>query len=384
MDFEASDDQNEIRDLARRILSDGTSHERLRELDLAGTWFDLPLWNLLAEAGLTGLALPEAVGGGGLGFFETCLVLEELGRAVAPVPLLPTAVLAGAPIAEFGNDAQREHWLRPVAEQQAVLTAALEEVGGIDPARPKLCATPDGTSWRLDGEKVCVPAAQLAHGILIPARTGDDGCGVFVIEPTAAGVSLETQFTTNHEPHARLRLDGAKVSGIGVLGDAGNGSEIVEWLLLRARVALCAIQLGVAEEALRRTADYTTQRKQFGRPIGSFQAVAMRAADAFIDIECMRAVLTVAAWRISQGLPAATEALAAKWWACRAGQRVVHTAQHLHAGIGSDLDYPLHRYYLWSKQLELSLGGAGRQLESLGDLLMQLDANGDPIEPGPG
>jgi len=384
MDFEYGDEQKQVRDLARQILSDGTSHERLRELERAKTWFDASLWNLLADAGLTALALPESIGGGGFGFFETCLVLEEMGRAVAPVPLLPTAVLAGAPIAEFGTDAQRAHWLQPVAEQRAVLTAALEEVGGLDPARPKLRASRDGSSWRLDGEKVCVPAARLAHGVLVPARTGDDRCGVFVIEPGAAGVTLETQFTTNHEPHARLRLDGATVGDVGVIGDPDDGSEIVEWLLLRARVALSAIQLGVAHEALRRTAEYTSERKQFGRPIGAFQAVAMRAADAFIDVECMRSALTIAAWRISQGLPAATESHAAKWWACRAGQRVVHAAQHLHGGIGSDLDYPLHRYYLWSKQLELSLGGAGRQLESLGDLLMQLDANGDPIEPGPG
>jgi alkylation response protein AidB-like acyl-CoA dehydrogenase len=154
----------------------------------------------------------------------------------------------------------------------------------------------------------------------------------------------------------------------------------VEWLLVRARVALCAVQLGVAHEALRRTAEYTTERKQFARPIGSFQAVAMRAADAFIDIECMRATLTLAAWRLSQGLPAEAEASAAKWWACRGGQRVVHTAQHLHAGIGSDSDYPIHRFYLWSKQLELSLGGASRQLEILGDLVMRDAAGAEPHE----
>jgi alkylation response protein AidB-like acyl-CoA dehydrogenase len=371
MDFTYSDDQEAVRDLARRILGENTTHEGLRELDLAKTWFDPSLWSLLAEAGLTALALPESVGGGGMGFQEVCLVLQEVGRAVAPVPLLPTAVLAGAPIAEFGSDAQHEHWLRPVAEQQAVLTAALEEVGGADPTRPKLRAVRDGACWRLDGEKICVPAAHLAHGIVVAARTAEDACGLFVVERDASGVSLETQFTTNHEPHSRLRLDGAAVSAVGLLGEPERGTQMIEWLLLRARAALCAVQLGVAEEALRRTAVYTSERKQFDRPIGSFQAVAMRAADAFVDIECMRASLTLAAWRIAEGLPAETETSAAKWWACRGGQRVVHTAQHLHGGIGSDLDYPIHRFYLWSKQLELSLGGASRQLEILGDLLMR-------------
>jgi alkylation response protein AidB-like acyl-CoA dehydrogenase len=375
MDFAYSEDEIAVRDLAHRIMSDNTSHERLRELDLAKTWFDMSLWRLLSEAGLTALSLPEAIGGGGLGFIETCLVLEEVGRAVAPVPMLPTAVLGGAPIAQFGSDEQQAHWLQPVALRNGVLTAALEEVGGVDPTRPKLRATRDGAHWRLDGEKTCVPAAHLAHGIVVPARTGDEKYGLFVVEPDAAGVSLATQFTTNHEPHAHLTLDAAVVPAIGVLGNPLRGRHMVEWLLTHARVALCAVQLGVAQEALRRTAAYTSERKQFGRQIGSFQAVAMRAADAFIDIECMRATLTLAAWRLSQGLPAEAETSAAKWWACRGGQRVVHTAQHLHAGVGSDSDYPIHRFYLWSKQLELSLGGASQQLEILGDLVMR-DAPG--------
>jgi alkylation response protein AidB-like acyl-CoA dehydrogenase len=129
-------------------------------------------------------------------------------------------------------------------------------------------------------------------------------------------------------------------------------------------------QLGVSEEAIRRTALYTAERRQFDRPIGSFQGVALRAADAFIDITCMRSALVLALWRISAGLPAAAETAAAKWWACLGGQRVAHTVQHLHAGIGSDIDYPIHRFYLWSKQLELSLGGANQQLELLGELLV--------------
>ena len=176
MDFAYSEDEIAVRDLAHRIMSDNTSHERLRELDLAKTWFDMSLWRLLSEAGLTALSLPEAIGGGGLGFIETCLVLEEMGRAVAPVPLLATAVLGGAPIAQFGSDEQHAHWLQPVALRNGVLTAALEEVGGVDPARPKLRATRDGTHWRLDGEKTCVPAAHRAHGIVVPARPGCGHC----------------------------------------------------------------------------------------------------------------------------------------------------------------------------------------------------------------
>lgn len=216
---------------------------------------------------------------------------------------------------------------------------------------------------------MCVPAAHLAHCILVPARSDDSAVGVFVVEPGASGVAIERQITTNREPQGRLTLDGAEVSADAVLGEPGNGAGVARWITDRALVGLCAIQMGVAEEALRRSADYTGQRKQFDRPIATFQGVAMRAADAYIDIECMRSTLYQAAWRVSAGLPAGREISAAKWWACRGGQRVAHTAQHLHAGIGSDVDYPIHRFFLWSKQIELTLGGASHHLARLGSML---------------
>ncbi len=140
----------------------------------------------------------------------------------------------------------------------------------------------------------------------------------------------------------------------------------MSWLEERAQVGLAALQLGIAEEALRRTAAYTSQRKQFGKPIGSFQGVSLRAADAYIDVEALRSTLWQAIWRLEEGLPATAQVAAAKWWACRGGQRVVHSAQHLHGGIGADLDYPIHRYFLWARQVELTLGGAAPQLARIG------------------
>ena len=139
----------------------------------------------------------------------------------------------------------------------------------------------------------------------------------------------------------------------------------------RGQLGLCAISLGVAEEALRRTAEYASSRKQFERPIGAFQGVAMRAADGFIDVEAMRSTYWQAVWRVDQGLPAEAEVATARWWACRAGHRVVHTAQHVHGGIGADTDYPIHRYFFWSQHLEVSLGGASEQLARIGALMTQ-------------
>jgi alkylation response protein AidB-like acyl-CoA dehydrogenase len=368
VDFSFNEDQEAIRELARQILSDQSSPERSKELEETGEWYDRKLWTALAEANLTALCLPEEIGGGGCSFFELALVLEEAGRALSPVPLLPTLALAGLPIAEFGSREQRARWLGPVANAEGILTAAFQEAGSQEADRPRVTARRDGDGWRLFGEKICVPAAHLAGAILVPARS-EDGVMVFLLEPDADGLTLDRQLSTNREPQSRLALDGARAAD--VLGDAGNGATIVAWTVQRGNAALCAQQLGIASEALRRTAEYTTQRKQFGRPIATFQGVALRAADAFIDLEGMRSTLWQAAWRLSEGLPAEAEVACAKWWACTAGHRVVHSAQHLHGGIGSDIDYPIHRYFLWAKQTELTFGGASVQVAQLGRQLVE-------------
>ena len=368
MDFALSSEQEAIRDLARKLFSERCSDERIRALERSGEWFDRELWAELVKTHLAALTLPEDVGGGGFGMFEAALVLEELGRHLAPAPLFATLVLGGLPVARFGSEAQRRRWLAPAASEGLVLTAALVEAASADPARPRVTARRAGGSWRLDGVKECVPAGTLAALLLVPART-PDGVGVFLVEPGGPGVRIEPQLATNREPLGRLVLTDAELAEDALLGDAQSGAAIVDWLLDHALVGLCAIQLGVAQEALRRTAEYTRTRKQFGRPIAAFQGVALRAADAYIDLEAMRATLEQAAWRVSAGLPARAEVAAAKWWACRGGQRVVHTAQHLHGGIGADVDYPIHRFFLWSKQLDVTLGGASRQLARLGALL---------------
>jgi alkylation response protein AidB-like acyl-CoA dehydrogenase len=369
MDFSFSEDQQAVRELASQIFADHADSERLRELETSAEGIDRELWSALANANLLGVTLPEEHGGSGLGMIAASLLLEEQGRNVCPVPLLATLVLGAMPIAEFGSDRQKQRWLPGVASGEILLSAALTEVAAWDPAQPRVAATRDGPDWRLEGEKICVPAGSLAERILVPARTGADSVGVFLLDPSTDAVEIERLHTTNHESQARLVLSGARVGADEVLGDPLRGSAIVAWIEARALLGLCAIQIGVAEEALRRTAEYCGIRKQFGRPIGAFQGVSLRAADAYIDLEAMRSTVWQAAWRLESDRAAALEVHAAKWWACRGGQRVAHTAMHLHAGIGADLDYPLHRYLLWSKQLDLTLGGAAPQLARLGPLV---------------
>jgi alkylation response protein AidB-like acyl-CoA dehydrogenase len=363
VDFSFSEEQQEIQKLAAQILGDKVTHERLKEMEASPEWFDRDLWAELAKAGLVGIALPTDVGGGGFGILEAALVLEEIGRTVAPVPYFPTVVLGAMPIAEFGSDEQRKRFLPGVADGETFLTAALIEELNTDPLSPSTVAVakPDASKWGLTGTKMMVPAAHLASAIVVPTANG-----VFLVDPKGAGVELERLITTSGEPQFKVTLNDAEGEP---LGDPAQGAAITEWIVQRATAALCAIQLGVCEQALKMTAEYTSTREQFERPLAAFQAVAQRAADAYIDTEGVRLTAWQAVWRLGEGLPAADEIAVAKFWAAEGGQRVVHAAQHLHGGIGVDVDYPLHRYFLWAKQCELTLGSATPQLVKLGQSL---------------
>ncbi|MGH7288030.1 MAG: acyl-CoA dehydrogenase family protein, partial [Myxococcota bacterium] len=322
------------------------------------------LWKQLAEAGLIAAGLPEAQGGAGLGFLVVAGIVEQVGRTVAPVPLLETSVLGALPLAEFGSPAQKEAWLPRAARGEAILTAAL-----VEPHRelgaPDTHAVRDGRAFRVSGRKLCVPAGPIADLILVPAALEGDGLGVFLVESRAAGVRQTPLRTTSLQPESLLELDGAHGEPLGS-GNPGRGAEIAAWIELRATAALCALAVGVCAEALRLTAEYTKTRKQFDQPIATFQAVAQRAADAFIDSEAVRLTALQAAWRIDAGLPAEAAVAAAKYWAAFGGSRVVRAAQHLHGGVGVDREYALHRYYVYARQLELTLGGATQQLRRLG------------------
>ncbi len=219
-----------------------------------------------------------------------------------------------------------------------------------------------------------MPWAHVADRVLVPAATDDGGVLVAVVDPRAAGVTVEPAETTNHEIHPHLHFDGvvlpaSDVLGGGSRGGAGSGTagaDMVDWLLARAWTAMSAVALGVCESAVERTARYLNERVQFGRPLSSFQGTMLRAADAAIDIEAMRVTLWQAAWRLDEGLEASEAVTVARWWSGEGANRVVHAAQHLHGGMGADIDYPIHRYFLWGKQLEVVLGGPSAHLARLG------------------
>ena len=363
MDLSHTPDQESLRALARQVLSDHATPQRIAEVEASEDRIDRELWAALAAAGLLGVSVPEEHGGSGLGIVELCILLEEVGRAVAPVPVYATLVLGALPLAEFGSPKQRERLLRGVAGGDLMLSGALTEPRNPDPLTPTTRATADGDAWRLDGVKLAVPAAAVSAALVVPAALEGDGARLFMVDPRAAGVTLERQEMTNREVDFLVTLDG----GRGDLLD--GGADALPWLVRRATVGLCAMQVGVTERALRMTAEYTSSREQFGRPLSAFQAVSQRAADAYVDVEAIRLTTLAAAWRLAQAMDADESIAVAKFWAGEAGQRVVHAAQHLHGGVGVDVSYPLHRSFLWAKQLELSLGGGTEQLLRLGTMI---------------
>jgi alkylation response protein AidB-like acyl-CoA dehydrogenase len=367
MDFSFDENFRDLADLTKTILADHTTPERLTEVEATGDRFDRLLWTDLAKAGVLSAALPESAGGSGLGLLDQCAVLVELGRTVAPVPYLCSIVQSASAIAEFGTDAQRAEWAAPAADGTLVLTAALSEEVGDDPAQPTTTAehASASASWRLHGTKVAVPSGPVADLFLVPADTSA-GLTVFLITPKDAGVTVRRQQIVDGDAEAVLELDGVSVGDDRVLGLPGDGAAVVDWLTTRGTVGLCALQAGVAETSLQMTAKYATSRVQFDRPIATFQAVGQRLADCYIDVEAIRLTLWQAAWRLSKNLPAHNEIATAKFWAADGGHRVAHAAVHVHGGMGIDVDYPLHRYFVASKRIEFSLGGATTQLRRIG------------------
>ena len=272
MDFALTEAEQAVQELARQILGGRVTPDRLKEIEATEERFDRDTWTELAKANLLGVALPEDAGGSGLGFLAACVLLEEIGRTVAPLPVLATIVMGALPVAELGTRAQRERLLPPViagylaasdrGDAEAVVRCFAEDAVVVD----------EGQEWR----------------------------GTAAIRRWRATVATAYNYT--------VQVTGAK-------------------------------------------------------------AVGQRAADAYIDTEAVRLTAWQAAWRLHEGLPATEQVAIAKFWAADGGQRVVHAAQHLHGGMGVDRDYPLHRYYLWAKWLQLALGGASQHLLKLGQIL---------------
>lgn len=343
MDFLFTPEQDEAAELAAQILTDKTTNDRLKQVEAGGDRFDRELWADLSRAGLLTLHLPEQSGGAGLGLIELARVLVEVGRRVAPVPLAVHGACT-ALLAEQG-----------VTIDDRLFTAAVAEERSHLPAAPGVTADADGA---LTGVKTLVRAGMSADAFVVTA-TGPDGAGVFLVDADAAGVERVAQKTSDGDVAALVTFSGASALPV---GDAAAAERLGQLLVTLS----AAEQLGVTEGALKLTASYAKTREQFGRPIGTFQAVSQRLADGFIDVLGQRLTLWQAVWRLTEGLPAATEVATAKLWAADAGHRIAHTTVHVHGGVGIDMDGEAHRYFTAGKRFEFLFGGATEQALLIG------------------
>ncbi|MFF1304571.1 acyl-CoA dehydrogenase family protein [Streptomyces sp. NPDC058307] len=374
MDFTFSEEQQAAAEAARGVFADVAPDAVPSPALTTGAVadeFDRALWARLADADLLSLLSAEEYGGAALDAVALCLVLRESAKVLARVPLLESSA-AMAAVQAYGGPELRGELLERAGHGEVVLTVAASGRTGHDPAELAVTARQEegeGTDWILDGVQTAVPWVYDADLVVVPAHTAAGRTVLALVPRVHDGVALGEQFSTSGERLGELRLESVRIAARDVIDVEGAW----EWLRDLLTTGTCALALGLGERVLRMSSEYTSKREQFGFPVATFQAVAVQAADRYIDLRAMEVTLWQAAWRLTSGargaLPVAGDVAVAKIWASEGVRRVVQTAQHLHGGFGADTDYPLHRYHAWAKHLELSLGPAAAHEEALGDLL---------------
>lgn len=363
MDFSWDEDREGIRQLADEVLgSFGGPAERGRA--------ETPLlaWKALSASGLAGAALPEAVGGGDAGLAEVCLVAQALGASALAVPFIEAVVLGALPVARFGTPEQQSRLLPAAADGSGPVIGTVCGLGeGIH--GNLLRAEQHAGGWVLSGELKLVAWADQAAALLAGAELADGSEALFLVPAPAGGYSVTEQKTLDGPVRFSVRVDGLAVTARDLMAQGPAVPGVREWVRQRNLVAVCFHQLGTLEAALKLTAAYVSEREQFGTKIGTFQAVGQRIANAYIDVDGVRLTALQALWELENGGPVERALAIACWYAADAGGRVIRSTQHLHGGIGIDLDYPLHHYYTASKRNSIAVGGAHEPLSRLGDLL---------------
>ena len=368
MDFTSTEAANDLGGLVDTIVDAVCTPEHQRALDGLDQRFDRELWGKLIESDILTSASPASLGGDGFGVLEQVAVLVALGHQLAAVPYLESVMLAAGALARFGSEELQQSWGMPAVSGEKILTVALDGEMGEGPVR----AVSAGGGYRLTGTRTQVGFGPVADAFLVPAET-DSGTAVFLVAADDPGVTVTAIQTTGLGSVGHLTLDGVAVDGARQVGDGFDGI-VVTWLDTLATLGRSAFQLGVLERGLQLTAEYARTREQFDRPIGSFQAVAQRLADGYIDVKALRLTLTQAAWRVSEDIPAEIDVASAAFWAADAGHRVAHTVVHVHGGVGVDTDHPAHRYFLAAKEVEFALRGATGQLRRIGRELAETPA----------
>jgi alkylation response protein AidB-like acyl-CoA dehydrogenase len=367
MDLGLNEEQEMLRKSARDFLQGECPKQLVRKLDESDGGYSVELWGKMAELGWMGLVFPEKYGGSGRGFLDLAILLEEMGYNIVPGPFFSTVVLGGLTILAAGNEVQRMEFLPKIASGEVILSLALTEASaGYDAASVKTKATARNGKYVIKGTKLFVLNANVADYILCVARTRrtknpEDGITVFLVDARSPGLKCTLLKTLARDKQCEIIFDDVTVSEKNVVGKRDEGWPIVRDILEKAAVAKCAEMVGGAQAALDMAVSYAKERMQFGRPIGSFQAIQHYCADMAMDVVGSRFVTYKAAWKVSEGLPAALDAAIAKAWVGEAYGRVALSAHQIFGAIGFTMDHDIHLYYRQAKAGEIIFGGADSQ-----------------------
>ncbi|MDP6099916.1 MAG: acyl-CoA dehydrogenase family protein [Dehalococcoidia bacterium] len=360
MDLSLSEDQEMLRKMARDFLANECPKTLVREMEEDEKGYSPELWAKMAEQGWTGLPFPEKYGGVGYSFLDLAVLLEEMGRACLPGPYFSTVVLAGGAIMEAGSEEQKQKLLGEISEGKLIATLALTEPSASYKANDiQVTAAAEGGGHVINGTKLFVPDANVADVMVVVARTGGqgaEGLTLFLVDPKASGVSITQLKTIASDKLCEVTFDKVKVGQDAVLGEVGKGWPMVETVLQKAAVAKCAEMVGGAQQVLEMTVNYSKERVQFGRPIGSFQAIQHHCANMAIDVDGSRFISYQAAWMLSEGMPSTKEVAMAKSWTSDAYRRLTALGHQVHGGIGFTKDHDMQLYYRRAKAAEVTFG----------------------------
>lgn len=374
MNFDFSDDQKQLRDEARRFLSEKCPPKAVRAVIEGQATYDRELWKGLADMGFLGVAIPEAFGGSGAGHLELCVIAEEIGRALAPVPFSSTVYMAAEALMLAGSEAQKQKWLPAIASGTAIGTLAVfEGTGNPSPASIKLTAT----NGVLNGVKRPVPDGAVADFAIVAARNGSTGretdISLFLVDLTSEGV--ETKALANIDPsrgQAEITFSNVKAE---LLGPANEGWSLLTRVLDRAAVLIGFEQVGGADRALEMGRDYALDRIAFGRQIGSFQAVKHMLADMYVSATLARSNCYYGAWALSTNAAELPEAAAsARISATQAFQHCAKNNIQVHGGMGFTWEFDCHLYYRRANALAVGLGSLSYWEDALIDRMRQRNA----------
>jgi len=365
MDLGFSKDQKMIQTSVREFLEMECPSDKVRELEEDEKGYDPEMWRMMAELGWMGIILPEEYEGTEGDFIDLAIVIEEMGRKLLPSPFFPTIALCSLPLLEYGNGEQKERFLPSIAAGEQIWAPALTESSATYRASEiTLNATLEGEGYLLSGTKVFVPYAHVADYLLVVAKD-DHGFTLFIVDTKTQGIEVEVIPTTAHDKQCQVTFDRVRVPEGNVLGEAGKGWDIVNFILQRGTVLKCAEMVGGAQAALEITNEYAKKRIQFDRPIGSFQAIQHKLAEMFISVEGLRYLVYEAAWGISSGSPSGLLISMAKAKANEVYQRTCIESIKVHGAIGFTREQDIGLYHLRTKAWEFALGDSSFHRERI-------------------